>query len=62
MPSPGQNKPHFLTVNEVALALNVCPKTVRRLIATRVLHHHRVGRAVRVSEDDLRGYVNSTRQ
>jgi excisionase family DNA binding protein len=62
MPSPSQNNTRFLTVNEVANALSVCPKTVRRLITARMLRHHRVGRAVRVSEEDLRGYVNSTRQ
>jgi excisionase family DNA binding protein len=52
----------LLTIIQVADALNVSIKTVRRLIESRELHHHRMGGIIRVSEEDLRAYVNSTRE
>jgi len=52
----------LLTIIQVADVLNVSTKTVRRMIESGVLHHHRVGRIIRLSDEDLRAYINSTRQ
>jgi excisionase family DNA binding protein len=58
--------PKLLSINQVAGAMNVSTRTVRRLIKHHGLHHHRMGRGkkqfIRVSEEDLRAYLNSTRQ
>lgn len=55
-----ENKTHrrearakLLTVEQVAEELAVCSKTVRRHIASGSLISHRIGRLVRVAEDDL---------
>ena len=56
----------MLSVNQVADLLNVSTRTVRRMIEDDELHHHRVGRgeknAIRISPEDLRAYINSTRR
>jgi excisionase family DNA binding protein len=45
----------------VAERLSVSVKTVRRLVERGELVAHRIGRAVRVSEDDLRRYIAGVR-
>lgn len=57
-----QQKVELLSVEQVADMLNVSGKTVRRMIARCELHHHRVGRTMRISTEDLRAYANSIRQ
>jgi excisionase family DNA binding protein len=59
-----QSRPNLemLNVGQVASHLNVSTKTVRRMIQSGVLHHHRIGRTVRVSAEDLRAYANGARQ
>jgi excisionase family DNA binding protein len=57
-PSP-QN---MLSINQVADTLNVSTKTVRRMIKGRQLHFHRVATSIRVSQEDLRAFINSTRE
>lgn len=52
-----RSAPQFFTPREVADALGVSVKTVRRRIADGTLHVHRIGRQLRVSEDDYRAYV-----
>jgi excisionase family DNA binding protein len=52
----------MLSVDQVADVLNVSTKTVRRVIDDGALHHHRVGRVIRVSGEDLRAYLSATRQ
>jgi excisionase family DNA binding protein len=47
----------LLTVTSVAARLNVCERTVRRLIQAGLLKHQRIGRAVRVSEANLQAYL-----
>ena len=49
--------PKFFTVPDVADILTVSDKTVRRLIASGDLPHHKVGRQVRISERDFRDFV-----
>jgi excisionase family DNA binding protein len=46
-------KPRWYKVKEVATRLNVDERTVRRWIGSGMLHHHRFGRAIRISEEDL---------
>jgi excisionase family DNA binding protein len=62
MPIPTHKALQMLVVGEISLRLGVSTKTVRRLIAAGSLHVHRIGRAVRVSEEDLRSYLNSMRE
>jgi excisionase family DNA binding protein len=47
----------LLTVQQTAETLAVCDKTVRRLINSKALRALRVGRSIRVSEDDLQIYL-----
>ena len=51
----------LLTVQTVAERLNVCDRTVRRLIAAGALRALPVGRSLRVSEEDLQAFVGSRR-
>ena len=51
----------MLSVAETALALGISEKTVRRLIQRRELRAHRFGRCLRMSDDDLRLYLNRAR-
>lgn len=52
----------FFTVDEVAAAMAVSPKTVRRWIEQGDLHAHRVGRLVRISDDDIRTFSAARRK
>ena len=58
MTAPGQS---LLSIKQVAEALNVSTKTVRRLVGNSQLNHHRVGGPdkplIRISQDDLRVYM-----
>lgn len=47
----------FFNVGDIALQLNVSPRTVHRWIANHQLVVHRIGRAVRVSEADLKAFL-----
>ena len=51
----------LLTVEQTAERLAVCDRTVRRLIKAEALRAVRVGRSVRISEDDLRVYLATCR-
>jgi excisionase family DNA binding protein len=52
----------LLTVRVAAVHLEVSEKTVRRLIQSGQLPALRIGHSLRISEDDLRHYLNSCRQ
>jgi excisionase family DNA binding protein len=52
----------MLTVEQVAEELSVSIRTVRRLIKDGSVPVHRIGRSVRVSEDDLKRYIAACRQ
>ncbi len=47
----------FLTVAEVADQLRVSERSVRRWIKERELKVYRLGRAIRISEGDLRSFL-----
>lgn len=51
----------LLSVDETALELNISTKTVRRLIERGELLVHRIGRCLRVREDDLLLYLRGSR-
>lgn len=51
----------LLTVDEAAGVLNTTPRFVRRLIAERRICFHHIGRHVRISERDLREFVDAGR-
>ena len=48
-------------LDEIACRLGVCLRTVQRLIEAGCLMTHRIGRAVRVSEEDLQRYLQGAR-
>lgn len=54
-------RPRLLSIDETALELHVSTKTVRRLIERGDLMAHRIGRCLRLSEADLRLYLNRAR-
>ena len=47
----------FHSVTTVALELDVSEKTVRRWIVAGELPYHRLGRQIRVADDDLRSFL-----
>ena len=51
----------LLTVDEAAGVLNTTPRFVRRLIAERRICFHHIGRHVRISERDLKEFVEAGR-
>ncbi len=51
--------PRLFTIVEVAEYLGVSPRTVRRMIKTRVLPVVRLGRSIRISESALSRLVTS---
>ena len=53
--------PLFLSLDEVAHALGVSKKTISRRVKAKELHTHRVGRQLRVSEEDLASYLAARR-
>lgn len=52
-----KNGGKFFTVGNVAVHLDVSPRTVHRWIADHQLVVHRIGRSVRVSEADLKAFL-----
>ncbi len=52
----------LLTVNEVAELLQVSSKTARRWIELQELRTHRLGRQLRVSEEDLAAFLGQRRK
>ena len=49
-------------VKTVAARLDVSPRHIHRLVAAGELPVHRIGRAVRISEDDLRRFLAARRR
>ena len=62
MASEAEKPTKLLTINDVAERLNISPRQARRLIKKRLLPHHRIGRSIRISQDDLERFVASTRK
>lgn len=51
----------FFSVSEIAQALGVSEKTVRRRIDLGEIAVHRIGRQLRISQDDYQAYVAKRR-
>jgi excisionase family DNA binding protein len=49
------------TIDETAELLNTSTRTVRRSIESGALRVHRLGRLVRISEDDLAAFLAANR-
>jgi excisionase family DNA binding protein len=57
-----RSRTRLLTIQAVAADLNVSMKTVRRLIEDGKLQVHRIGRAIRIAEDELVLFVHRAKQ
>ena len=59
------NKPaptrRLLSVDDIATAMGISAKTVRRMIARGELVSHRIGKLIRVSEEDLATFLKLSR-
>jgi excisionase family DNA binding protein len=53
--------PRMLAVTDIAELMRVSTRTVRRWIDSGDLRVHRLGRQVRVSEEDLAAFLNQRR-
>ena len=62
MASQHLRPPRMLTVSDVAERLQVCTKTVRRWIDRSELRVHRIGRQLRISEDDVATFIAVNRK
>jgi excisionase family DNA binding protein len=51
----------FYSIVQVADLLGVSPRSVRRWVTTRELLAHRFGRQVRISDADLRAFIEGRR-
>jgi len=58
-PRPRRDHSQLLDVPAVARRLDVSEKTVRRLIVRGELRAHRIGRLIRISEDELDRFLES---
>ena len=54
--------PHLLSMAQVAEAAGVSTKTVSRWIERKELRHHKLGRQVRVSEEDVANFIAARRR
>jgi excisionase family DNA binding protein len=59
--SSGTRTPQFFTVKQVAEALAVSTRTVRRWIESGEVVAHHLGGAVRVAETDLKAFLAAHR-
>jgi excisionase family DNA binding protein len=53
--------PTFYTIEQIAEAVGVSTRTVRRWIDSSALAAHRVGKIVRISEADLAAFLAASR-
>lgn len=51
--------PNYLTIQECAVLANVSYGTIRNWIIRDGLKNTKIGRAVRIKEEDLYGFMNS---
>ncbi len=52
--------PHLLRVAEVAERLSLSPSKIYELVESGALPHHKIGGSIRVSEEQLARYLEST--
>jgi excisionase family DNA binding protein len=61
-PRPQRDHGQLFDVPAVARRLDISQKTVRRLIARGALRAHRIGRLLRISDEELRRFLESNKQ
>lgn len=52
----------MMSVKKAAEKLNVSASTVYTLVESGVMPHYRIGRAIRISEEQLAGYLEGTKR
>ena len=61
LPAAPRSVPRFLSIKDIAARLGMSTKTVRRWIDAGELPVHRLGRQLRVSENDLDLFLHQNR-
>ena len=56
------NAPRLLTIVAAAYRMSVSTKSVRRWIDAGELHAHKLGRRVRIAEEDLVAFISARRR
>ena len=56
------NLPRMYSIKEIGPQVGVSSKTIRRWIERGELHVHRLGRRLRISEDDLLTFLSKRRK
>jgi len=54
--------PHLFSIRELADHLGISAKTISRWIDDGSLHAHRLGRQIRISEDDAASFIAARRR
>lgn len=49
----------YYTTDDVAAWLNLSSQTIRNHVRSGILQHHRFGKLIRISPDQLRAYVEA---
>jgi len=62
MNGPSNIPPRLMTIKEVAGLANVSSRTVRRWIDAGQLPFYRLGRAIRISDEDVRNMLERCKQ
>ena len=62
MPKPHSAVPTCMTVSEFAERICVSEKTIRRAIGAGELRFHRVGRLVRIADEDASAFMATRRR
>jgi excisionase family DNA binding protein len=57
MATPTRAVPRLLSVAQMAEVSGFCTKTVSRWIKAGDLPHHKIGRSIRIAEDDARSFI-----
>lgn len=52
----------MLTVEQIAISLAVCPRTVRRMLAAGRIPHVRAGRSVRIDQADFDVFIQQQKE
>lgn len=60
--TPASRLPRLLSIDEVAQQLGVSTKTIRRWLLAGYLSCHRLGRQIRIAEDELAAFIRNSRE
>ncbi len=62
MANPPTRLPQFFSVADIAHHVGVSTRTIKRWIKHGDLHAHRLGRQLRIAEDDVDAFIASRRR